>query len=183
MVIDPTIAIVLRILFAVLFISAAASKLDAVRFRALLEAYGLLPRFMLGFTSRLLPIVELTVGIAWAAGLFVMPAVLMTIALLGIYTAAIAIKLLRGNDSIDCGCGFGNSGQQLSWGLVLRNMVLLMLSGIALLTVTPRALVFTDFFTALTAAVVAILIYGAFNQLLLNHSAMASWRRPQGGEG
>ncbi|MEQ8955232.1 MAG: MauE/DoxX family redox-associated membrane protein, partial [Gammaproteobacteria bacterium] len=110
MLVDPTIAVVLRIAFALLFITAAVSKLDGQRFRALLQAYRLLPESLLGTATRALPVLELALGIGWALGVMSMPVALLSIALLGSYSLAMAVNLLRGNDNIDCGCGFGKSG-------------------------------------------------------------------------
>jgi hypothetical protein len=43
--------------------------------------------------------------------------------LFGVYSVAIAINLMRGRDRIDCGCG--GLGQELSWFLVGRNLLLI----------------------------------------------------------
>ena len=49
-------------------------------------------------------------------------------ALFAAYTGAIAINLQRGRIHIDCGCGMARLAgrdQQLSWGLVVRNTLLM----------------------------------------------------------
>ena len=172
---DPVFAILVRILFALLFISAAVSKFDTPRFRAILDAYRLLPPRLAAFTARWLPGLELTMGLAWAAGVFPAVVVIASETLLAIYGLAIAINLLRGNSNIDCGCGFGSSGQQLSWGLVLRNLILIAIAGSGLLATTQRSLVLVDYFTVVTAVLAALLLYGACRQLLANSQAMVIW--------
>lgn len=55
----------------------------------------------------------------------------LAMAILGLYAAAMSINILRGRTSIECGCG--GAVQPLSWSLVWRNgvLVLMALSAVA----------------------------------------------------
>ncbi|MGI9252045.1 MAG: MauE/DoxX family redox-associated membrane protein [Pseudohongiellaceae bacterium] len=202
MTLDPTIAVALRVGFALLFFSAAVSKLDAARFRAVLEAYRLLPASLSGVTARLLLALELSLALGWALAALAalaasMPGLpqelpqelsygllqelpqltaLATVLLLALYTAAIVINLWRGRRQIDCGCGFARSGQQLSWGLVLRNLVLMIIAFSGSLNLMARSLGLFDYFIVLLAVFVGAFLFAALNQLLVNHNEMAIWR-------
>lgn len=54
------------------------------------------------------------------------------IAILSLYAAAMSINILRGRTSIECGCG--GAVQPLSWSLVWRNTVLMTMSLTAVAT-------------------------------------------------
>ena len=85
-------------------------------------------------------------------------------ALFSLYGAAIATNLLRGRQHIDCGCG--GEGTPISWGLVLRNAVLLL---IALPLSTPDGgfTIIMGFLVVLTGAL-GLLAYAIVNQMFAN---------------
>ena len=135
---------------------AALHKLRTMeRFPALLQAYRLLPPSWSRVAAYGVAVSELAV----ALGLFALfEAALVSVALLlALYAAAMAINLGRGHRAIDCGCG--DEPVPLSWALVLRNgvLVLLALGALALersepLTAAPAA----------TAGAVALLVFGVY---------------------
>ena len=85
--------------------------------------------------------------------------------LIGIYTTAIAVNLLRGRRSIDCGCG-GEPTPLSAW-MLLRNVLLVALAviagGLATAEVSAMTLVL-----ALPAVLMLWLVYAIANQLLAN---------------
>lgn len=85
--------------------------------------YRILPEPSVAIAARLLPIVELAIGIALILGedRFAPPAAIL---MLLVFAAAMAINIRRGRRHIDCGCGQSMLRQQLSWPLVGRNLVL-----------------------------------------------------------
>lgn len=122
---------------------------------------------------RLLPPAAL--GIWWIVPLLEMLAVVeilfsqgqsrwLALALFALYGAAITINLLRGRQHIDCGCG--GDGTPISWGLVLRNAVLLAFTwsppspGAGLTTATGSLVAITVAF--------CLLAYVIVNQLFAN---------------
>ena len=187
---DPLILRIVSLGFALLFLFAAAHKLgDRAQFRASLEAYEILPAGLTGVSVRIIPALELLVGLGWLAqglfGLKVDPVSWISIALLSSYTAAIGINLLRGRNHIDCGCSFSssefsnsaNGSQQISKGLLLRNLLLVVMAMASTLPSSGRALQLIDVPVAVFAITSLTLIYGSFNQLLINNNAINSWRQ------
>ncbi len=182
---DPLYIKLLSLAFALLLAAAAWHKLsDRVRFRGILAAYQLLPEALATPAAWLFAILEACLAIAWALGWNLSMTAPATAALLGIYTLAIGLNLLRGRTFIDCGCGFGaagGSGQQLSNRLLLRNALLIAAALTAALPPTARELLLIDYAGLAGACLVLALIYAGSNQLLLNAQSIDSWRKPAAG--
>lgn len=191
--IDPLVLLIIRTGFSVLFVAAALHKLDnRYQFREILANYKIFPPALVLPIASVIPFFELFLGIAWATNLLSQIVPQLTLMLLAAYTMSIAFNLLRGRRYIDCGCGFSsriatgkNTGsvQQLSGGLVKRNLLLILLALIASLPAVERSLVLLDYFTLITASISAILIYAAYNQLLVNNNIILSWREPEPSSG
>ena len=94
---------------------------------------------------------------------------------LSLATGAVVVNLLRGRREIDCGCG-GLSHQPLSWGLVSRNLALMVAVLVVMHGDIERGLVWLDYLTV-TATVLALFgLYVVFNQLLANRPATPVFR-------
>ena len=119
---DPLILQLVSICLGLLFLLAAVHKLTALeRFRATLAEYQLLPTAIVAPASLIVPLVEGILGAAWLLGIWSVSVAFASAALLGAYTGAIGINLLRGRVHIDCGCGMARSAgsdQQLSRGSI-----------------------------------------------------------------
>ena len=194
---DPLILRIIAVGLALLFIFAAAHKFNNKRqFLGILEAYQIMPSAMLSLAVNVIPVLELMLGLAWAltALLFIQITLLPLISamLLITYAMAIAINLFRGRSYIDCGCGFSSmagptrseseSGgiQQLSRALVVRNCVLTVVALMAVIPPSSRDLGFMDFLSLVTASFAFVLLYGAFNQLLVNRNIIGAWLNSPG---
>ena len=111
-----------------LFVRAALHKIsEQGRFQGVLADYGLLPEAALRPASTLLPVAEIIVAL-----LLVVPSTrpagaVLAAGLLSVYALAMTTNLLRGNRLVDCGCG--DEAEPLSWKLVLRNAVLIGVTG------------------------------------------------------
>ena len=177
---DPLILKLVSIGFGLLLLLAAVHKLTALpKFRATLSAYEIMPGALIAPASMLVPIIEALLGAAWLIGLEPTFVAMTTTALLASYMSAIAINLLRGRVHIDCGCTMGASAgrdQQLSWGLVARNAILIMAALAATVPTSERAIGFVDYVTLVAGLLAIILPYGAANQLLNNNAAIGTWR-------
>ncbi len=182
---DPLVIKLLSLALALLLAAAAWRKLtDPVRFRGILAAYRLLPEALVTPAAWLFAALEIGMAVTWALGWNPAATAAATAALLGVYTLAIGLNLLRGRIYIDCGCGFGasgGSGQQLSSRLLLRNVLLVAAALAAALPPAPRQLLLTDYIGLAGACLVLALLYLGANQLLLNAQAIDSWRKPQSG--
>ncbi len=177
MVLDPTIAVTLRLFLSLLFLMSALHKMRSfVRFRETVLDYRLLPPALagvasvgilgaeLGIAAVLLPPSTAGIGLVGAA------------ALLGTYGAAIGINLSRGRRHIDCGCVGPALRQSLSEWLVVRNggLVTLALAGLA--PVTSRPLGWIDLVTIAGGVAVLAATYGSVNQLIGNAPELARLR-------
>jgi len=187
---DPAISLIIKLGFTLLLVGAGGHKLtNRIQFRAILQAYQILPVALVPLAGLMLGMFELVLGFVWAAGWQATPAAWATALLLAAYALAISINLMRGRSYIDCGCGFASAIgreskregiQQLSISLVLRNAVLIAGALVVTLPSTDRLLGIMDYLFAVLACLVLILFYGAFNQLLINDNAIRSWRRADG---
>lgn len=177
---DPIVDTLISISFGLMFLLAAVHKLSAIgEFRAVLADYRVMPASIVPIVAILLPLNEIALGLAW---IFLNIDVwLPTVGLLALYTTGIAINLLRGRVHISCGCGFGrstNTDEALSWGLVLRNVILI---GAALVNAMPggsRTVGAVDYVTLIAGLIAILLLFTAANQLIRNAAAINSWRRP-----
>lgn len=149
---------------AVIFVISVTHKLrDYGRFKASLGAYRLLPVSLIGIAAPALIGMELLaiVAILVPTG----PGASIALALLAVYTLAITINLLRGNTSIDCGCG--DVPTPISGWLLLRNGALLLLVlPHEPLTASPDAY---HWVLAGSLVVIFALFYLIIEQLLANH--------------
>jgi uncharacterized membrane protein YphA (DoxX/SURF4 family) len=126
-----------RWLLAVVLVAAAVAKLgQAGPFGEAIERYGLLPRSAVPIAARVLPVVELLLGAALAAGVLVAAAAVACGCLFGVFGAAVAVSLARGR-RFDCGCGL-SADAEITWWHVGRSVVLVGLG--VLIAVEPAVL-------------------------------------------
>jgi hypothetical protein len=164
MMLDPAIGSLLVAAVALLFASAGAQKLrDLRRFDAIFSAYDVLARW---HVSRAIPVLELAV----AAGLLFEPtrsyAAAVGIGLLLSYAAAIVINLRRGRGDLACGCGGPDERRPIAPWMVWRNVILVMVLGLALAPWASRPLDLTDAVTVVFGVLSLALIYLCIDQLM-----------------
>jgi len=175
--IDPALSAVLRGALALLFVAAALHKLrDLHAFRVALGDYELLPWPLTGLAAPGLVAAECSVTVALLSP-WVRPWGFVAAALLlALYTAAVAVNLLRGRRAIDCGC-FGPALRlELGPGLVARNALLIAGALAGLLPPAPRALTALDGLPIVAAVGFLSAAYLAASQLLANASALRALR-------
>lgn len=125
----PAISIlVAQNLLALMFLASAASKASQfARFQSSVEAYRLLPTYLVAPASRFIPIVEFIVGGLLLLGVGTVWVGWVATTLMLVFSAAISIKINQ-KDNIGCGCGgFLGSHQISSWHL-WRNLLLSVLA-------------------------------------------------------
>ena len=117
-------ALVLRIALGAIFVYAAWLKLREpwAMFAIAIDNYQVLPVWAVELTARVLPWLELVLGVVLIAGLVRRPATAFTSALLVVFFALMVRALAKGME-IDCGC-FG-PGERLSGITLLRDGALL----------------------------------------------------------
>ncbi len=165
------VAALCRLALAVIFGQSAWHALrDPERYQAALAGYDLVPRRAAPIAARFVPLLCLAAALLLPWPPTAQAGAALGVALLALFTAAIAINLHRGRRHIDCGCG-GAEGQHISRGLVVRNLVLLSLLAASLI---PPASGFTDPFALtvmLGGAAGLAALYFAATQLLANNLA------------
>jgi uncharacterized membrane protein len=167
--IDPTIDWTISATLALIFAASAVMKfVDLNEFRGAVENYRIVPEQIAGIVAIAVPIAE----IVGAVGLVIpnthRAAAILLSMLLIVFTASIAINLLRGRRSIDCGCFGPALRQQLSWWLPARNLAMIAMLAIVILPVAARPLAFLDVATILFAAMTLAVLYSAANYLVAN---------------
>jgi methylamine utilization protein MauE len=143
----------LSIAIGLVLVAAAFDKLrDWPAFRAAVANYRLLPSTLVVPFSLILPLVEAAAGI----GLLVEA------------TLGIATNVVRGRVDIDCGCGGVEGRQRLSWALVMRNAVLVVLLGVGAAVDSPPLFEATLGVTLVVSALAFVALFAAASQLVAN---------------
>jgi len=135
--VDPVIATTLRVLLALLFASAAWHKLsDLTAFRIVLHDYDVLPPALVTPATAAVLATEIAVAVAFPWPESAPMAAWIAMMLLAAYGVAIAVNLVRGRRTLECGCAPSAYRQPLSEWLLLRNAILV---GACALTLLPDA--------------------------------------------
>ncbi|MDH3212719.1 MAG: DoxX family membrane protein [Myxococcales bacterium] len=164
---DPAVRIALRLSLALLLLAASHHKLrEFEAFRSAMANYRLLPDRWTRVAAAGVASGELAVGIALLAPGLTRAAAGAAVALLALYTAAIAINLIRGRRDIDCGCAGPRARRPLSGGLVARNAVLMLVAAACALPAAGRPLVWLDGVTLVAGVTVLVFLYGAIDASL-----------------
>ncbi len=170
MSLDPIVGKAISALFSLIFLTGAWDKLrDRHVFAGVVQGYEVLPAAWAFAASLLIATVELFLGLFLLFPGAVPAAPWLGLGFLSMVTAVLVINLLRGRTDLDCGCGGASADQQISWGLVARNLGLGMLLGLAGAHSTLRDTGWADVLLTIFAAVTAFGLYAAANQLLSNY--------------
>jgi len=173
MVVDAVLLRIVAISLAILFLASGAQKLVyRQQFAGALAAYELAPAWSMPFLGVLIPVLELSIGV----GLFVASAspIVVTAAavLFTAYACAMVINLSRGRHDIDCGCQLGSAPQQISYALVVRNLLLVLATCLLLLPDGARALSWIDYGVICFGVVMACLLYCIGHSLVATHGRL-----------
>lgn len=116
--------IILRLFLATIFVVAAASKLsDREGTRNAVAAFGV-PTGLIAFAGIALPIVELLVAAMLIPAVTSWYGAVGAVVLLGAFTIAIIVQLIKGNTP-DCHCFGQISSGSIGYSTVFRNLVLI----------------------------------------------------------
>ncbi len=175
-----------------LFIMAGVHKLNAGDYYArVLGGYGMarFPSGMRRMAAWLVALGELGIGIGLYIGLFLEPLVFSWLglerhglyaaaaccaaALLLFYAALMALALLRGRAGTDCGCSGLERAGSLHAGLIVRNLVLVGIAGLAAAGGPVSSLPLPGWLLVLGAVFCAVLLYRSMELLSLNRRLLA----------
>ncbi|UCE85051.1 MAG: DoxX family membrane protein [Deltaproteobacteria bacterium] len=175
--VDPAIQTPVRLALGLLLLGSSWHKLrHGAHFHAALEQYRVLPSRSTRAAAAALTAAELCVGIALFAGVAPRLAALAAAALLGSYSAAIAVNLARGRRDIDCGCAGPGARRPLSEGLLARNAVLIFGAALCALPSGARPLVWVDALTVTAGVAALALLYAACDAALANGARLRAAR-------
>lgn len=173
---DPLVILIISCGFAGLFLSAALKKsMSFSVFRATLEGYQIIPAHLLLPVSILVVVFEFILCGMWIVESLRPAAAIGSSMILALYAIAIGINLLRSRSHISCGCGWNE--QSLSWGLVTRNGIYILIVLSTLLPQVIRELQWVDFALGVLTLTVALLLNRCAETLIANSSNIASWRQ------
>jgi hypothetical protein len=171
---DPIYSQAVAIFFAFVFAFAGHHKvMDYSRHVGIVADYQLVPASFVPVAAPLVIILEFAsaalvlLAVTRAAGL------VLSVGLLVIYLFSIGLNLLRGRRSIDCGCGWGSQGHQLSAWLIFRNLLMIGAALAALLPLIDRSLQLADWILVIFTASALIAIYFIGDLLIANGSRLS----------
>jgi hypothetical protein len=170
----PEVTIAIRTLAALVFLAASIGKMRYWPvFQGVISNYRLLPDFLVAPVAYVLPPVEALLGAALLLRLvFPWPEV-GAAGLLLLFAVAMGINIRRGRRHIDCGCFQSALKQTLSWTLVVRNVVIALLLGLAMLSAGGSA----DLRVTLDGLLVGSVLFVILQSLTILWGIVPAWRR------
>ena len=163
--IDPVFQYLISISASLLFLLAGVHKLsNLIEFQGIIDNYRILPVKLTRIAVLLISFSEIALGIGWLISQSVLIP-LLSATLLCVYTFSIIVNLVRGRTYIDCGCSFSKfdglldrtTTANLSFGLVKRNFVLIVLMLLTIIPPHSRMLSTLDFFNLLISLLCCLL--------------------------
>lgn len=146
-----------RLFLGLIFLTSSLPKLAAPGdFRRALRNYQLLPLGLVRPVATWLPRVELALALALLVGIATPLMAMLTAAALLVFSGAVAINLARGR-KIECGCFSGSSPREITWRLVLQDVVLAA-SAIAVAREAPAMWAGSDSFAVFFAAAFTLVV-------------------------
>lgn len=171
---DPVFVIASCTAVAALLASAASHKLrDWHAFNGIARAYQVVPAALVPAATASLALAELGLALALLLPPWRQLAALGVMLLMALYASLIGLNLWRGRRDIDCGCSGPGAAQPLRPVLLLRNLAIALLAGLAAWPMAERALGALDIFVVIAAGAVALLIHVAVDGLLANQPRLA----------
>lgn len=175
MPIHPIISLSASLMLAAILLAAASHKLRAPhRFARQIGGYDLLPAGASAMAARAVSMVEMLIAVALLVPMLRGWGAVGAVALLLLYTGAIAINLLRGRRDIDCGCSGPGLERPLTGALIVRNAVLVALAVLAALPTSGAALHGFGLFLIAAVVAVGLILYTAIEGLLANQPRLMS---------
>lgn len=174
---SDVIATAVQLAIGLIFVQAAVGKVQAWHeFKGILGAYELLPPCAVPSATFVVVTAESLTGMALLTAWKVSTAASVAAGLFILFAAAMAVNLIRGRTSLDCGC-FQSARQPLEWRLVIRNLV----AAAAVLVASPFTLAMDDparWIHAVPAGIALFAIYIALNAVwALDGSRAAAFSR------
>ncbi len=111
-----------------MFLFSSFSKFSNLRNHfIIIKNYDIVSESQAKFFSRIDPSFELVASIMMILGIYTKYALLLVLLLITLYSISIVINLLKGRTNIECGCGGLLGSHNLSWKLIYRNALLILM--------------------------------------------------------
>ncbi|TKD72286.1 MauE/DoxX family redox-associated membrane protein [Pseudalkalibacillus hwajinpoensis] len=122
------LTLLLQLVLGLIFLSSAIEKLvNFTKHVVAVKSYEILPdRFARPF-SRVEVAIELVSSLLLIIGMFPWISITFLVFLLVLYSYAMVFNLLKGRKEFNCGCGGIMGDHRLSWLLVLRNLIMVLI--------------------------------------------------------
>jgi uncharacterized membrane protein YphA (DoxX/SURF4 family) len=170
------VTMAIRTLMALVFLTAAVGKMRHwTVFQGVIANYRLLPTSLVAPFAYFLPPFEAVLGAALLIGLLRPWPELAATTLLTMFAVAMGINLQRGRRHIDCGCFQSALRQSLSWNLVIRNGVMVVLLGAASMLEDRSG----DLAMKLEGIMVGGVLFVILQSLNILWGIVPAWRRDQ----
>jgi len=172
-----TLASSSRAFLAGIFAMSGTGKLFSIsKFEETLRSYEIIPPRLVKSSALTITGVEFLIATFLVLGFCVQLAAACSSLLFALFSAAMAVNLMRGRNWLDCGC-FGSLGTRIHWNLVVRNLLVAATTCVPLLcggwiTVGERLRLDSSLFCGLVA-----LVLFALATLLLELSSMRLFLR------
>ncbi|MFJ8516171.1 MauE/DoxX family redox-associated membrane protein [Lysinibacillus xylanilyticus] len=178
--------LVIRNIFALIFLTSSISKIKNYEDHVFsIIEYKIIPTKYVRKYAVIDITLEILLGLAFLIGMYIKYAFVGSTLILAIYTIVISINVIKGRTDIDCGCGGIVGAHKLSWMLVYRNLILIIVLVVSLLMINIateiqyfsieallfKSASFKEVFTysgLLTIIVTTILIYALLIVINLN---------------
>lgn len=147
----------IRLFLGLVFLASSLPKLAApADLRRALRNYQLLPLRLVRPVATWLPRAELALALALLVGIATPLTATLAAAALLVFSGAVVINLARGR-KIECGCFSGSSPREITWRLVLQDVILAG-SAIGVAMGAPPMWAGSDSFAVLLAAAFALVV-------------------------
>lgn len=178
---DPVYSLTIAILIAFVFAAAGIHKtLNFSHHAGVVADYRVVPALVVPLLAPLIIVLEFAVVVLVLIPETRSAGVILTASLLSIYIFSIALNLVRGRTFIDCGCSWGSQGHQISAWLIVRNLLMVIVTLIAILPVADRSLQLLDWVLAAFAGTAMIAIYLIGDLLIANGSKLRNFNAAHG---
>ncbi len=170
---EPVVIIFCQLSLTVIFGLGAWGKFrELEEFTGIVRNYRLLPELAIRPVAYLMPALEAAIAVALLVGTVQPYPAMGAFVLLAIFALAIGINILRGRRYIDCGCFKTTLKQRLSWWLVIRNGLLMIMAAVLVVTGGSSADMVTgpiallDVYTGTMATIVVVMFYVVLSHVL-----------------
>ncbi|MFC0190157.1 MauE/DoxX family redox-associated membrane protein [Fictibacillus aquaticus] len=149
-----------QITVGIVFVVSSLSKVSKWQeHKRLMQDYQILPAKLVPASAGGLFVFELVIGFSLILNIYPSAILSASILLMGIFTAAILINLLRGRNEISCGCGGVLGNHKISWWLILRNVVITAGLSVSLYIEKEISVISYEYGTLLIMSVILIIVF------------------------